>query len=67
MPFARHRAFIGDNNRKNPLPNRAETFADGKEAFSHSCVACRGMGGQNTNAPFSKRSMRLREEEAGPQ
>jgi mono/diheme cytochrome c family protein len=26
--------------------------ADGKEAFSHYCIACHGMDGQNTGVPF---------------
>ncbi|HEY6846186.1 MAG TPA: c-type cytochrome [Terracidiphilus sp.] len=25
--------------------------ADGKEAFSHYCIACHGMDGQNTGVP----------------
>lgn len=52
ITFAEHHVFIGNNNQKNPLPNIPQTLADGKEAFSHYCVACHGMDGQNTGVPF---------------
>jgi len=52
MTFAKHHIFIRNKNQKNPLPDTAETRADGKEAFSHYCVACHGMDGQNTGIPF---------------
>jgi mono/diheme cytochrome c family protein len=35
------------------LPYSTETLADGKEAFSHYCVACHGLDGQNTGVPFA--------------
>jgi mono/diheme cytochrome c family protein len=52
VTFAKHHIFIGNKNQKNPLPDTSETRADGKEAFSHYCVACHGMDGQNTGVPF---------------
>lgn len=52
MTFAKHHLFIGNRKQKNPLPNTPETLADGKEAFSHYCVACHGMDGQNSGVPF---------------
>jgi mono/diheme cytochrome c family protein len=52
ITFAKHHVFIGNKKQKNPLPNTPETLADGKEAFSHYCVACHGMDGQNTGVPF---------------
>jgi len=52
MTSAKHSIFIGDHSRKNPLRATPETIADGKEAFSHYCVACHGMDGQNTGVPF---------------
>jgi len=51
--FAKHRFFVGNKKQKNPLPDTAATLADGKEAFSHYCVACHGMDGQNTGVPFA--------------
>lgn len=52
MTFAKHHFFIGNKKQKNPLPDTVETRADGKEAFSHYCVACHGMDGQNSGVPF---------------
>jgi mono/diheme cytochrome c family protein len=52
MSFAKHHALVGNKKEKNPLPDNADTLADGKEAFSHYCVACHGMDGQNTGVPF---------------
>jgi mono/diheme cytochrome c family protein len=53
MTFAKHHIFIGNKNQKNPLPDTPATRTDGKEAFSHYCVACHGMDGQNTGVPFA--------------
>lgn len=52
VTFAKHHIFVGNKKQKNPLPDTSETQADGKEAFSHYCVACHGMDGQNTGVPF---------------
>jgi cytochrome c553 len=51
--FAKHHIFIGNKKERNPLPLSPETLEDGKEAFSHYCVACHGMDGQNTGVPFA--------------
>lgn len=52
ITYAKHHLFIRNKNQKNPLPRTPETWSDGKEAFSHYCVACHGMDGQNTGVPF---------------
>jgi cytochrome c553 len=52
ITYAKHHFFIRNKSQKNPLPNTPETWADGKEAFSHYCVACHGMDAQNTGVPF---------------
>lgn len=52
MTFVKHHVFIGNKKQKNPLPDNADTLADGKDAFSHYCVACHGKDGQNTGVPF---------------
>jgi mono/diheme cytochrome c family protein len=44
--------MVGSKSEKNPLPSTPATIADGKEAFTHYCVACHGMDGQNTGVPF---------------
>lgn len=53
ITYAKHHYFIGNRNQKNPLLDTPETQADGKEAFSHYCVACHGMDGQTTGVPFA--------------
>lgn len=50
--YAKHHFLIRNKDQKNPLPATPQTWADGKEAFSHYCVACHGMDGQNTGVPF---------------
>jgi mono/diheme cytochrome c family protein len=52
ITLAKHHIFVGNKTQRNPLPDTPETRADGKEAFSHYCVACHGMDGQNTGIPF---------------
>jgi len=55
VTFAKHHIFVGNKKQKNPLPSTPDNWADGKEAFSHYCVACHGMDGQNTGVPFADR------------
>jgi mono/diheme cytochrome c family protein len=55
VTFAKHHFLIGNKKQQNPLPNTPQTWADGKEAFSHYCVACHGMDGQTTGVPFIDR------------
>jgi mono/diheme cytochrome c family protein len=52
---AKHNVFVGDKNVKNPLATTPDSLADGKEAFSHYCVACHVLDGQNTGVPFADR------------
>jgi mono/diheme cytochrome c family protein len=52
VTFAKHNFLVGNKNQRNPLADTPETRADGKDAFSHYCVACHGMDGQNTGVPF---------------
>jgi mono/diheme cytochrome c family protein len=53
VSYAKHHIFIRNRDQKNPLPANANTWTDGKEAFSHYCVACHGMDGQSTGVPFT--------------
>ncbi len=46
---------MGNKNEKDPFAATPETIADGKESFSHYCVACHGNDGQNTGVPFADR------------
>jgi mono/diheme cytochrome c family protein len=53
MTEAKHHLFIGNKDTPNPIAFSARSVADGKEAFTHYCVACHGMDGQNTGVPFA--------------
>jgi len=55
MNLAKHKIFVHNKSQKNPLTDNAAGVADGKEAFSHYCVACHGVDGQNTGVPFADR------------
>jgi len=53
MTWTKHSVFIRNKSERNPLPPTAANIASGKEAFTHYCVACHGMDGQNTGVPFA--------------
>lgn len=53
MDGLKHKVLVGNKWQKNPLSISADSLADGREAFSHYCVACHGMDGQNTGVPFA--------------
>lgn len=55
MNWAKHKILVRNKLQKNPLPDNATGIADGKAAFSHYCVACHGLDGQNTGVPFADR------------
>ncbi len=55
MTKAKHRLFVRNKGASNPIAYNEKSLADGKEAFSHYCVACHGMDGQNTGVPFADR------------
>jgi mono/diheme cytochrome c family protein len=55
MNWAKHKVFVHNKSQKNPIKDNAEGIADGKAAFSHYCVACHGLDGQNTGVPFADR------------
>jgi len=51
----KHSVTVGGKTAQNPLSSSRETVANGKDAFSHYCVACHGLDGQNTGVPFADR------------
>jgi mono/diheme cytochrome c family protein len=53
IKWTKHTWTVGNKSERNPLPPTKENIASGKEAFSHYCVACHGMDGQNTGVPFA--------------
>jgi mono/diheme cytochrome c family protein len=54
MRWAKHTLTVRNKAERNPLPATPENLAAGKEAFSHYCIACHGMDGQNTGVPFAE-------------
>ncbi len=50
---AKHDVFVRNKAERNPLQATPNAIADGREAFSHYCVACHGLDGQNTGVPFA--------------
>jgi mono/diheme cytochrome c family protein len=55
MNWAKHKILVHGKTQENPLKENAAAVADGREAFSHYCVACHGLDGQNTGVPFADR------------
>ncbi|MCU1250215.1 MAG: cytochrome c class [Edaphobacter sp.] len=54
MGWTKHTVSVRNRSERNPLPPTANNIGSGKEAFSHYCVACHGMDGQNTGVPFAE-------------
>lgn len=52
VTYAKLHLLVGNKSEKNPQLATVATIAAGKEAFTHYCVACHGMDGQNTGVPF---------------
>ena len=55
MSWAKHNVLAHNKAQKNPIEDSSHAVEDGKEAFSHYCVACHGLDGQNTGVPFADR------------
>jgi mono/diheme cytochrome c family protein len=53
MRWTKHAVTVRNKSEQNPLPSTKENVDAGREAFSHYCVACHGMDGQNTGVPFA--------------
>ena len=47
------RLAIRGRGDRNPLPDTPEVVARGREDFSHYCMVCHGLDGQNTGVPFA--------------
>jgi mono/diheme cytochrome c family protein len=45
--------FIRNKGQANPISYSPASEAAGKEAFSHYCIVCHGLDGQNTGVPFA--------------
>ncbi len=46
---------VGGKTQQNPLPATQENINAGRENFSHYCMVCHGLDGQNTGVPFADR------------
>ena len=46
---------VGGKGETNPLPPSGENIEAGRENFSHYCMVCHGLDGQNTGVPFADR------------
>jgi hypothetical protein len=46
---------VGGKGEINPLPGTPEDSRAGQESFSHDCMVCHGLDGQNTGVPFADR------------
>ncbi|HZQ68945.1 MAG TPA: cytochrome c [Terriglobales bacterium] len=46
---------VGGRADHNPFPATPENIHQGQENFSHYCMVCHGLDGQNTGVPFADR------------
>ena len=46
---------VGGRDIVNPFPPTPENIRAGRENFSHYCMVCHGLDGQNTGVPFADR------------
>jgi len=49
------RITVGGRGTPNPLPATDGNIRQGRENFSHYCMVCHGLDGQNTGVPFADR------------
>ncbi len=50
----KQRITVGGKRDTNPLPPTPENIRAGQAAFSHYCLVCHGLDGQNTGVPFAE-------------
>lgn len=55
MVRAKRVLFVRNKGQKNPLQLTPDNLQSGKTAFSHYCIVCHGLDGQNTGVPFADR------------
>ncbi len=49
----KQKVTVRGKHAANPLPVSAENIQAGRQAFSHYCMVCHGLDGQNTGVPFA--------------
>ena len=55
MRTAKHKAFVGNKDAKNPKSATPANIKAGQEAFGHYCTVCHGLDGRATGVPFAAR------------
>ena len=55
MTRAKRLLFVRNKDQKNPIQFTPDNLQAGKAAFSHYCMVCHGLDGQNTGVPFADR------------
>jgi mono/diheme cytochrome c family protein len=53
MTRLKHSVTVRNKKTPNPIAYTRQSLADGKQAYTHYCVACHGLDGQNTGVPFA--------------
>jgi len=57
MTRLKHSVTVRNKKSPNPIAYTPQSLADGKLSFTHYCVACHGLDGQNTGVPFANQMM----------
>lgn len=52
---AKHLLLVRNKGQTNPLQRTTDNLKAGQAAFSHYCMVCHGLDGQNTGVPFADR------------
>jgi mono/diheme cytochrome c family protein len=53
--ITKQKITVGGKSQVNPLSASAENIDAGRANFSHYCMVCHGLDGQNTGVPFASR------------
>jgi mono/diheme cytochrome c family protein len=53
--ITKQKITVGGKSEVNPLPPTGENVQAGRVNFSHYCMVCHGLDGQNTGVPFADR------------
>jgi cytochrome c len=50
----KQRITVRGKKEQNPFPRTPANIREGRAAFSHYCIVCHGLDGQNTGVPFAE-------------
>jgi mono/diheme cytochrome c family protein len=51
--FTKQKVTVRGKRERNPIATSAENIHAGQQNFSHYCMVCHGLDGQNTGVPFA--------------